>query len=159
MGALSGSPSSPRSSLIERARGQRVYLDANAFIYTLEGEPPLMDQVLPLLALLDAGEAEAVTSELTLAEVLVRPYRMDDAGLVDQYERLLAPSPHLRRVSVSLAHWRAAARIRAQTRLRLPDAVHAATAEAEGCTLLVTGDRRLARASQVPAALLAAPSA
>ncbi len=144
------------STLVERARGEKLYLDANAVIYALEGEPALRAQILPVLALIDAGEAEAVTSEMTLAEVLVLPYRARDGRLIDQYERLLTPSVRLRRVPVTADLWRTAARLRAETpSLRLPDALHAATAVVAGCTLLVTGDRRLAAASPIPDALIA----
>lgn len=148
----------PDGPLIERVRGRRVYLDANVFIYALEGIPSLKVQVLPLFAALDAGEIDAVTSELTLAEVLVVPYRIEDAGLAERYERLLTPRVHLARVPASLSVWRSAARLRAQTRLRLPNAVHLATAEAEGSTLVVTGDKQLAKASMIPAALVAEPT-
>lgn len=98
---------------------------------------------------------DAVTSELALAEVLVVPYRIDAAELIERYERLLAPRLCLARIAASPSVWRAAARLRAETRLRLPDAVHLATAEAEGCAFVVTGDKRLVKASTIPAALVA----
>ncbi len=60
-------------SLFERVRGRRVYFDTGVFIYALEDEPATQAQMLPLFAALDAGEVEVVTSELTLAEVLVVP--------------------------------------------------------------------------------------
>ena len=146
--------------LIERVRGQRVYFDANVFIYALEGAPALRAAALPLFDLFDAGEAEAVTSEMTLAEALVLPYRTGDDVVAARYETLMAPKPGLVRVAATVVLWRAAARLRAATpSLRLPDAVHAVTAQAERCALLVTGDRRLATASPVPAALVAVPAA
>ena len=136
-------------SLADRVRGHRVYLDANALIYSLEGEPALKLQMLSVLALFDAGEAEGVTSEMALAEVLVMPYRQGADSLVNQYERLLTSSPQLATVPATLTLWRDAARLRASTpSLRLPDALHAATAQAEGCVLLLTGDRRLAKAAR-----------
>ena len=139
--------------LVDRVRGRRVYFDTGVFIYALEGEPATQAQMLPLFAALDAGEVEVVTGELTLAEVLVVPYRTGDDEAARLYERVLAPRPHFSRVAATPDLWRAAARVRAGTALKLPDALHAATAEAEGCDLLVTGDRRLAKASPIPAAL------
>ena len=154
MGAVGDGPG--EASLVERVRGRRVYFDANVFIYALEGEPRAKADVRPLFDVLDAGEAVAVTSEMTLAEVLVMPYRLGESGVAALYERLLAPRAGLTRVAATTDLWWAAARLRASTpSLRLPDALHAATAEAERCTLLVTGDRRLATASPVPAALVA----
>lgn len=37
-------------------RGARVYLDANVFIYAMEGEPAVRGIVTPLFEALDAGE-------------------------------------------------------------------------------------------------------
>lgn len=160
MGAVdSPAGGSTGHSLAEQLRGRRVYLDANVFIYALEGEASLKAQVLPLFTALDAGEIDGVTSELTLAEVQVAPYRASHTELADRYERLLLPRPNLDRIPVTPALWRAAARLRAQTKLRLPDAVHLATAEAEDCAFLVTGDKDLGKISTVPAVLIAEPSA
>ena len=160
MGAVADAPDDGGVSLVERVRGQRVYFDANVFIYAREGEPALRDRVRPLFDLLDAGGADVVTSEMTLAEVLVVPYRLGESKVAELYERLLAPSAHLFRAPASADLWRAAARLRASTpSLRLPDALHAATAEAERCTLVVTGDKRLAKVSPVPAVLVTTPPA
>lgn len=82
---------------LERLLGRRVYLDANVFIYALEGEPRIKETVIPLFAAIDAGTITAVTTELTLGEVLVHPYRIEDAELADRYERLLSPRPNLTR--------------------------------------------------------------
>ena len=136
--------------LVDHARGRRVYLDANVFIYALEGTAPLMQAVLPLFRLIDSGDCAAVTSELTLAEVLVRPIRSGDDALVQRYERLLRSRSSFEVVPVQLDVWRRAAALRATTRLRLPDAVHLATAQAEGCDLVVRNDAGLGKGSALP---------
>lgn len=56
-----------------QGQGERVYLDTNVFIYALEGYPDFVDELNELFESFDAGNLSAVTSELTLAEVLVRP--------------------------------------------------------------------------------------
>jgi predicted nucleic acid-binding protein len=50
-----------------------VYLDTNIFIYALEGYPAFRPALSALFEALDHHEITAVTSELTLAEVLVKP--------------------------------------------------------------------------------------
>jgi predicted nucleic acid-binding protein len=55
--------------------GASVYLDANVFIYFLEGFAPASDFLGRLFAEIDAGRIRGVTSELTLAELLVKPIR------------------------------------------------------------------------------------
>ncbi len=55
------------------ALGKRVYLDANVFVYAIEGYPQFADGIRELFRKVDQGQVEAITSELTLAEVLVKP--------------------------------------------------------------------------------------
>jgi predicted nucleic acid-binding protein len=55
--------------------GRRAYLDANVFIYALNGFPSLVDVLGGIFGLLDQNLMTAVTSELTLAELLVKPHR------------------------------------------------------------------------------------
>jgi hypothetical protein len=55
--------------------GLRVYLDTNIVIYAVEGLPHYAAQVQPLLDAMDAGEVFVVSSELTLAEVLIGPLK------------------------------------------------------------------------------------
>lgn len=54
--------------------GSRVYIDTNIWIYSLEGFAPLAPALTALFERIDAGDLAAVTSELTLAEVLVKPF-------------------------------------------------------------------------------------
>lgn len=51
-----------------------VYLDTNIWIYALEGYPALVQPLTELFTAIDQGDISAVTSELTLAEVLVKPF-------------------------------------------------------------------------------------
>ncbi|TMJ50563.1 MAG: hypothetical protein E6G85_17960 [Alphaproteobacteria bacterium] len=50
----------------------RLYLDANVFIYAIEGSADIADPLRQLFDLFRANRAIGVTSELTLAEVLPR---------------------------------------------------------------------------------------
>ena len=86
----------------------------------------------------------ATTSELTLAEVLVRPMADENAGLQAAYEEMLQPGDGFQLVPVSRPILIEAARLRAESRaLKLPDAIHVATARASGCEVLLTNDRAL----------------
>jgi predicted nucleic acid-binding protein len=55
-----------------------IYLDSNPIIYLVEGEPVISDPLKPLFEALRNKPQTAVTSELTLAEVLA-PARRKDA--------------------------------------------------------------------------------
>ena len=76
--------------LIEACRGRQVYLDTNIFIYAVEGLSEHEPVLRPLFELLASGGASAVTSELTLAEVLPRPLAVGRADIAAAYERMLA---------------------------------------------------------------------
>jgi predicted nucleic acid-binding protein len=82
----------------------------------------------------------AVTSTITLTELLVQPYREEDEQRVNQFYGLLSTYPHLDWIAPDLQTADAAARIRATYRLRTPDALQAACAIREQGTGLITND-------------------
>jgi predicted nucleic acid-binding protein len=120
----------------------RIYLDTNIFIYALEGYPIFRSVLTTLFNALDRGELTAVTSELTLAEVLVKPLLDHHAERQAAYLQALQPSTSLQIVPVSRDILIAAARLRADANLKLPDAIHAATAQLTGCAQFLTNDAR-----------------
>ncbi|MEW5856260.1 MAG: type II toxin-antitoxin system VapC family toxin [Cyanobacteriota bacterium] len=124
-------------------RGRIVYLDTNIFIYALEGYVDFVDDLTELFASIDAGNIRAVTSELTLAEVLVRPLIDGNIERQTAYQQVLQSSEVLEVVPVSRDVLIEAARLRAVANLRLPDAIHGATATLTGCETFLTNDRRL----------------
>jgi predicted nucleic acid-binding protein len=134
--------------------GSTVYLDANLFIYAIEGLPPFAAKLVPLFQRFDRGELHAVTSELTLAEVLVKPRRDQNTVLCDQYERMLRSSKSLTIAPVSRAVLIAAASIRASSSLKLPDAIHGATSLAQGCTTYLTNDQQFKTVTELPVLML-----
>ena len=128
--------------LVDRLAGGTAYLDTNTFIYAIEGIEEFFPLVADLLPAVDRRELQAVTSELTLAETLVKPLRDGNEDLASDYVRTIQSRPALRVVPVSRDILIDAARVRATTALRLPDAIHAATAIQSGCSHLVTNDAR-----------------
>lgn len=116
-----------------------VYLDTSVIIYTVEANPIYYSLLQPLWLKFQIGEIELVTSELTLMETLVLPLRNANTTLVNDYEQLLLSS-EIQLVSITRSVLRNAANLRANTNLKTPDAIHAATALGEGCTLFVTND-------------------
>ncbi len=67
--------------LMSIIQAQRIYLDVNIFIYWLEEYLPYVQMLTELFQLIDNGQLQAVTSELTLAEALVKPIMDDDNNL------------------------------------------------------------------------------
>ncbi|MFP5288650.1 MAG: type II toxin-antitoxin system VapC family toxin, partial [Thermoanaerobaculia bacterium] len=99
--------------------------------------------VQPLFEAIDAGELGAVTSSLTLLEVLVIPFRFSNAALVERYETLLTKSQGLRLVDLDRDFLRAVAQVQASTRAKTPDAIQLAAAMAAGCPVFLTNDDRI----------------
>jgi predicted nucleic acid-binding protein len=121
-----------------------VYVDANILIYIVEGNKALASELKQIVEALDAGILSAVTSELTLAEVLIGPLRTNDQKLTGTYRALLQSSNVLRTMPVTSAIIERSAALRCNSMLSLPDSIHLATAEAAGCKYFLTEDRHLA---------------
>jgi predicted nucleic acid-binding protein len=122
---------------------RRVYIDANIFIAAFEAEGNVADQAARLLSdVAVAVPQKLVTSELTLAELLVLPLRKSDFTLIDLYSGLLIPHSRLDVRPATRETFIKAAEVRAQTPSRkLPDAVHIATAILSGCTHILSADK------------------
>ncbi len=116
-----------------------VYADTSIFIYTVEVNPDYYSLFQPLWLLFQAGDIEIISSELTLMETLVVPTRNSNSDLSNAYEQLLL-SPAISLVLISQTVLKEAVRLRAMTNLKSPDAIHAATALSENCTMLLTND-------------------
>lgn len=116
-----------------------IYLDTQVIIYTVEANQNYYSLLLPLWLKFQAGEIELMTSELTLLETLVFPLKNANTILVSDYEKLLLSSD-IQLVPITQSVLRTAANLRANTNLKTPDAIHAATAISEGCTLFLTND-------------------
>jgi len=140
--------------LSEALSNRRIYLDTNVFIYALEGIMPWADELYDLFAAFDVGRCTAVTSELTLAECLVRPFAQRKDEVVKRYLAVLQTRRYLSIVSISKETLIESAKLRADCGVKLPDAIHAATARGEGCTVLVTNDAAFRRVPDIEVFLL-----
>ena len=122
----------------------RVYLDANVFITAFEHAGARSDHAWWILEAIEEGEIVGATSEITLAEVLVKPQESGAADLASAYEKMISPGPNFEVLPVRRELLVAAAGIRARrSSVRLPDAGHIATAQQLGCAAFVSDDRRL----------------
>jgi predicted nucleic acid-binding protein len=120
----------------------RLYLDTNIFIVAFERQDEVSQQLSKLLEVANRnGERRCVTSELTLSELLVAPYQNNDMPLVDVYNGFVLNSQWLHVLPVGLPILQYSAMLRARhSGLKLPDAIHVATAIGAGCSHLLTGD-------------------
>lgn len=126
--------------MIEDDTASRLYLDANIFIYALEGEPTIFDPLRELFSLLKEKKGRAVTSELTLAEVLPKASDIDRRSYLNLilWSGIFDLHPVSRDVLIETADYRKAAGMP-----KLPDAIHAVTAIRAGCRTVLSRDHRL----------------
>ena len=121
--------------------GKKIYLDANIIIYLMEGFEPCAPILSSLLEAIEAGQITCVTSEMTVAEVLVRPFKQDATDLVKTYIDALNDIRLLTLQPIAYQTLMDAAFARAKTGMKLPDAVHVATAVQSGCDVFLTNDK------------------
>ena len=114
-----------------------VYIDTMTLIYTVERYPAYWPLLEPLWLAAQAGTIEIVSSELTLMEALVGPLKSGDTTLEQAYEQALLGTD-MRLLPITQPILREAARLRATTKLKTPDAIHAATASDAACVLFIT---------------------
>ncbi len=130
-----------------------VYLDANPIIYTVEKHPVYGPLLQSLWQAAQAKTIEVISSELALMETLVGPLKNGNTIQERQYEQALLGTD-MRLIPITQAILREAARLRATTKLRTPDALHAATAQQVGCVLFVTNDAGFRGLAGLPLVIL-----
>lgn len=121
-------------------RHRQIALDTSIFIYHLEPNPKYLAHTDPIFSWLERSESRAVTSTITMTELLVLPYREDDEQRANDFYGLLSTYPNLDWIAPNLEIADLAARIRALHRLQTPDALQAATAVHTQATGLITND-------------------
>ena len=138
------------SGMTEPATAPIVYIDANPFIYAVEGDDALARPLKDFFELLRQRPRVAVTSELTLAEVLPKAhlpqFRRSYFHLI-VWSGIFDLRPVTREILIETADYR---QITAtllpgggRTMIKLPDAIHAVTAIRSGCTKMLSADAQL----------------
>ena len=115
-------------------------MDTSVFIYQLEANPRYLALADSIFSWLEQPDSRAVTSAITMTELLVQPYRDADEKQVDEFYGLLSTYPNLAWIAPNLEIADLAAQFRARPRLRTPDALQAATAAHQHATGLITND-------------------
>ncbi|MGB3299444.1 MAG: PIN domain-containing protein [Phormidesmis sp.] len=140
--------------LLEALEGDHIYLDTNTWIYALEGYSEFRSELTLLFEQMQAGTLTGITSELTLAELLVKPCRDRDLEQQVRYKKAIANRKNFFVMPVLRDLLIDAAEVRAKTQLKLPDAIHAATALRTKCTTLLTNDRQMKKLTDISVVLL-----
>ena len=121
--------------------GASVLIDSSVVLaYLAGGEPGSAKAVELFDAFLATGRNPASLSMVTVAEILVRPFRRGPAAVATA-EAFLQHFADMRLVPVTYEVAREGARLRASTDLPMPDALIVASAIVAGADVVVTVDR------------------
>ncbi len=131
------------TTFLKDCKGQKIALDTMVFIYAFEEHPTYLPIIRPFFRAVEKGEVEAVTSTLTLAECLVQPYRKKDMALAARYRVLFRNFPNLSVIPVTDDIAERTALLRANYRLKTPDAIQLASALVSGSRSFLTNDEAL----------------
>jgi predicted nucleic acid-binding protein len=119
----------------------KIFFDTNIFIYMFEGIEPNRSLTLTIRKrMMDRGD-RIVTSAMTLGEVLVRPTKLGQTSLIEQYDRAIRATAQIISFDAVIA-WRYAS-LRATHKLRNADAIQLACAAHSGVDLFITNDTDL----------------
>ena len=135
-------------------RHQRIALDTSIFIYQLQANARYVDLTDHIFSWLERSPASAVTSTITMTELLVQPFREGDERLLNSFLSLIPAFPNLNWIAPDLEIAILAAQLRALHRLRTPDALQAATAVRSQATALITNDPDFDRLSNLEVVVL-----
>jgi predicted nucleic acid-binding protein len=119
----------------------KIFFDTNVFIYMFEGLEPAKSQMKNIRRrMLERGDS-IVTSAMTLGEILVKPTKLGQASLIEQYDRAIRSTAQVIAFDAQVA-WRFAT-LRATHNLRSADAIQLACAAHIGVDLFLTNDQGL----------------
>lgn len=131
-----------------------VVLDSCVFVYQLEENLKYLPLTDFIFSWLQRPESSAIASTIAMTELLVQPYRDQDASRVDRCFGLLSRFPNLTWTPPSMEIADVAASLRAEHRLKTPDAIMAATAIVSGAKALITNDSSFGRVESIETLLL-----
>lgn len=128
---------------------KKAYFDTNIFIYLIEEHEEYKEKIVSLIQSLDAIGCEIFTSEITLAECLVKPMQDNDTESQEVYENAIKQSDTLNVQSVSRNILIKAAQLRAVLKNKLPDSIHLATAIECHCDVFFGNDKGIKNPDEI----------
>ena len=135
-------------------RHKRVALDTSIFIYQAQAHPKYSVLTQPLFSWIEQPRSCAISSTITLTEILVQPIRNKDESLESALAGLLCRYPNLNLIPVSVAIAAVAARHRADYNLKTPDALQSATCVCSEVSLFITNDAVFRRIPELEVVML-----
>lgn len=135
--------------LVDEVKGQKICIDTAPIIYFIEHQVVYRNIIRPVFSEIDSGNIEAITSTITLLEVLVHPLRTGDETLAKKYRDILLSSESLTTFEISHEVSEMASSLRAKYSIRTPDAIQIAVGILYGASRFLTNDPNLKKVSDI----------
>jgi len=135
--------------LVDELQGHKICIDTAPIIYFIEEHAKYREMIRAVFVEIASRNIEAITSTITLLEVLVHPLRTGDGALAEKYREILLSSEGLTTFEIFHEVSEMASRLRAKYSMRTPDALQIAVGVLYGATKFLTNDPDLKRVSEI----------
>jgi predicted nucleic acid-binding protein len=135
-------------------RDKIIGIDTMVFIYHLEDHPDYSHLTDRIFEAVENGKYHAITSVITLLEILIKPKRDNSLLVAKDYKNLLLTFPHLKIFDLDVNISDIASDFRAKYGIKIPDAIQIATTIYGGSKSFITNDNSLKKIEEVNVLLL-----
>jgi predicted nucleic acid-binding protein len=133
---------------------QVLGFDTMIFIYHFEDHPLFAPLTEPLFEAIDRGDLSAEISVLLAGEVLTGAKKAADTEILLRYRHIFSEFPNLALHDADMRVMERMSDLRAAYGLKIPDAIHMATASLNGAQAFVTNDAGLKRVNELDVLVL-----
>ena len=131
------------------AKHKKLVVDTAPFIYYMENNNKYGAILDKLFELSENGIINIFTSSITLLEILVKPYELKNYELIKSYETIFENAYGIELISVNKELSRLAAKLRAQYKIKTPDAIQLALCNYTNTKYFLTNDKRLKSVKEI----------
>lgn len=128
---------------------RRLYTETAPLIYYVEENPSYLAKMNAIIDAIEGNPIEAISSVITLTEVLTHPLRHGHTRLVQEYRDILLNSKEFHLLPITPRIAESAADLRARYNLRTPDALHVAASIDARCDAFLTNDAGVKRITEI----------
>ncbi|MGD8209529.1 MAG: type II toxin-antitoxin system VapC family toxin [Desulfobacterales bacterium] len=129
-------------------------IDTMVFIYLFEDHPSFGDICENLFNQIKVGVFSAIVTQITAAEVLVKPLKIRQFVIADKYRNAIRNMPNISNIKFDVEIGFMAGSLRAKYGLPLPDILQVAAALAQPANTVITNDRDIQRVRETNVFLL-----
>jgi len=131
-------------------KGKRVYVDTNILIYLFEGFLEYRHLIQEIANCVDNDEIILLTGEITIAEIMVMPFKKNDSRLINLYTTALNDTDFIRLIPTTQNIYLKTAFLRATFKsMKTPDAIQVASAIEGEADIFITNDKGIKTPSEI----------